>query len=1281
MKISKRKGKKLVSSLLTFLLAISYTFVPMGSLNTKQVLADTISIENNGISPAVSSIAPGSTEKLTAAAAEEQSVRWVSSDDSNKVAVNEGGLVIVAPDAPKGAYTITVKSAADGTILGTATVIVKDYLIKTFAGTGAAGYLGNGESSSNAQLNYPSGVAVDNSGNVYIADTVNGSIRKVDASTGNITTVAGTGTRGFSGDGGPATSAKLYNPWGVALDSAGNIYIADSGNYRIRKVDINTGIINTIAGNGLSGITGNGAAAVNARLNFPQAVAVDRFGNVFIADTNNNQVRMLDVNSGNIYAYAGTGTAGYSGDGAYAADAEISCPSGLAFDKYGNLLIADYSNHRVRVVDMESRTIDTIAGTGTAGHSGDGGPAIDAQLNGTNGVAVDSVGNIYITDYDGNCIRKIDGNTGIITTVAGVGTSGFSGDWGIASQAQLSGPTQAAVDSRGNVYIADASNNRVRVATLDTPNVTFTVTDGTNPISGAEIILGQNIQRTNALGQATFVNISGGNIDYNISAAGFTTKYGTISMNGTDLNQSITMSTMEQVSSPTATPGSESTVSSGSTVTLTSTTSGAEIHYTTDGTEPNLQSTIGNTITINGQPGANVTVKAIATKPGMTNSSVSTFTYIIAAPLAPTITGQPINQTALQGKNISLRVTATGDAPLSYQWKKNGVNIDGATGSVLNLNNVQAINAGTYTVVVTNAAGSVTSIPAVLIVISAPISSGTSGGSSPTPLDTITGSVLNGNTGNQVSDITANVTTNSNGDKTISMDASQAIVLKQADGTKSKLSDTSKLTISTSEGAPITISSDGTIKIENIAKGTDNNYKVSYDLGNGQKIVIGTMEIKVETNGDVSLVSTLIDPYGVITDSTTGKAIDGVNITLYYANTDRNKAAGKIPDTVVPLPGIDGFKPNNNKNPQVSNAYGEYGFMVFPTSDYYLVATKEGYNKYISPVISVEQKIVKWDLRLNPIVNSSQTTGVQRLAGQTRIDTALNIAKATYTGKISNVVLVASDDYPDALSGSVLAYKLNAPMLLIGSTNTDKDKILSYMKSNLDASGNVYLLGGEGVISKAFADKVKSFGFSNITRLGGVDRYETSQKIAEKLNVNEETPVIIASGENYPDALSVSSIAAINQYPILLVKKDEIPDTIKSEISKINPTKVFIIGLQGAVSSSVETNISQITPVEKSNVSRIGGTDRYETSIEVSKYFNLTGSQLCLSTGNDFPDSLAGSIFAAKNNAPIILVNKNLTDNEISFLKDRKLSGINIFGGESVVNKDIQQQLSQIIVK
>lgn len=544
-----------------------------------------------------------------------------------------------------------------------------------------------------------------------------------------------------------------------------------------------------------------------------------------------------------------------------------------------------------------------------------------------------------------------------------------------------------------------------------------------------------------------------------------------------------------------------------------------------------------------------------------------------------------------------------------------------------------------------------------------------------TGTNTVIGKVIDKD-GNSVKGVDARVSTESNGNKTVETTAKEAILVKQPDGTKAPLSDISKLSLQSKDNANVSISSDGTIKVKDLAKGTETKVSICCDLGNGQKIVIGTIVVKVGSNGDVSLTSTLIDPYGTITDAATGKAIEGATVKLYYANTERNKAAGKIADTLVQLPIINGFKPNDNKNPQMSDINGAYGFMVFPTADYYIVATKDGYSEFKSPTIPVEQDIVKLDIKMN-----KPSTGLNRLSGLNRIDTAIEIAKASYAGKVSNVILASSDCYADALTGSVLAYKLNAPILLIGSSEAEQEKVLSYMKSNLDTAGNVYILGGTGVVTSIFEAKIGTNGFKNITRLGGANRYETSLKIAERLDTKIGAPVVLAYGEDYPDALSISSIASVMQYPILLVEKDKISDSIKSKLTQIKPIRVYIIGLQGGVSSAAEEQVAQATSLGKGNIVRIGGADRYETSIAVAKYFNLTGENVCIATGESYPDAIAGSVYSANLNSPMILVGKNLSDNAINYLKTRKITGAKIFGGEAVVSKEIEKKISELIVK
>src|ERR1017187_2970411 len=328
--------------------------------------------------------------------------------------------------------------------------MVSNGVIATVAGNGTQGFSGDNGPATGAQLGVPAGVAVDSAGNLYIADLYR--IRKV--SNGVITTVAGNGTTGFRGDNGPATNAQL-DPRGVAVDSAGNLYVADGNNDRIRKVS--NGVITTVAGNGTAGFSGDNGPATSAELYIPLGVAVDSAGNLYIADFANGLIRK--VSNSVITTVAGNGTA-FSGDNGPATSAQLSFPSGGAADSAGNFYIADFGNYRIRNRKVPNGVITTVAGNGTDGFSGDNGPATSAQLHGPWGVAVDSAGNLYVADRDNNRIRKV--SNGVITTVAGNGTVGFSGDSGPATSAQLSLPNSVAVDSAGNVYIADSNNNRVR---------------------------------------------------------------------------------------------------------------------------------------------------------------------------------------------------------------------------------------------------------------------------------------------------------------------------------------------------------------------------------------------------------------------------------------------------------------------------------------------------------------------------------------------------------------------------------------------------------------------------------------------------------------------------------------------------------------------------------------------------------------------------------------------------------------------------------------------------
>ena len=331
-------------------------------------------------------------------------------------------------------------------------------VITAFAGTGDYGYrdFDDGRPAIRAHLRRPEDVEVDGSGNIYIADTRSHRIRKVDSS-GIITTVAGRGVRGVRGDGGPATSAGVEWPVGIALDGSGNLYITQVKNERIRKVD-SSGIITTVAF-GDHEFGGDGRRATAALLNRPADVAVDRAGNLYIADRDNHRIRKVN-SSGIITTFAGTGTEGGSGDGGQATEAQLKDPNGVAVDRSGNVYIAAQLNHRVRKVDS-SGTITAFAGTGAVGFSGDGGPATEARVSRPHGVAVDRAGNVYIVDWDKHRVRKVD-SSGTITTIAGTGTEGFGGDGGPATEAFFNYPTFVAVDGAGNVYIADSKNHRIR---------------------------------------------------------------------------------------------------------------------------------------------------------------------------------------------------------------------------------------------------------------------------------------------------------------------------------------------------------------------------------------------------------------------------------------------------------------------------------------------------------------------------------------------------------------------------------------------------------------------------------------------------------------------------------------------------------------------------------------------------------------------------------------------------------------------------------------------------
>jgi len=385
-------------------------------------------------------------------------------------------------------------------------------IIVTISGDGTMGYSGDNGPAVNAKLSAPDMMALDKDGNIYFGDLDNSRIRKITIATGIITTFAGNGTRGYSGDGGPATNAELNDPDCFAFDSSGNLYFGDAWNHRVRRIDHATGIISTIAGTGVHGFSGDGGPATNAELFEIFGICFDRHYNLYLADYNNKRIRKIDRATGIITTFAGNGSTGYSGDGSPAINAQIDAADVFA-DSMNNIYIADEWNHAVRKVDAVTGIITTVAGNGTSGYSGDGGPASNAQLSVARGLFIDKQQNIYITEELGGNVRRIDAITGTITTVAGHGVSGYAGDGGPATNAELA-CTSVALNHDGVMYIVDGHNHCIRkvfdpalvsCANLaKTASYTISPNPATKNITIASSTLINNVIITDALGRKVF---------------------------------------------------------------------------------------------------------------------------------------------------------------------------------------------------------------------------------------------------------------------------------------------------------------------------------------------------------------------------------------------------------------------------------------------------------------------------------------------------------------------------------------------------------------------------------------------------------------------------------------------------------------------------------------------------------------------------------------------------------------------------------------------------------
>ena len=334
-------------------------------------------------------------------------------------------------------------------------------IISTVAGTGERGHAGDGGPAAEALLSEPFMCAFDRAGNLYVAEAMNHCIRRVDRDTGVITTVAGTGAEGYSGDGGPATQATFNQPYSLQVDGNGDVYVVDRLNYVIRRVEAATGIVTTIAGTGVPGYGGDGGPATAAQFREPNDCFLDGSGGLLIADVQDQRIRRVDLDTGVITTFAGNGAKERGGDGHPATEASILGARAVCMDGSGNTYIAEREGNGIRKVDADG-IMSTLAGTGEFGYDGDGGPAFIATWGGPKAIRCDHAGNLLVVDTENHAIRRIDAATGFVTTVAG-GRLGGEGDGGPADAAAMDRPHGCEVDAEGNIYVADSNNHRVRV--------------------------------------------------------------------------------------------------------------------------------------------------------------------------------------------------------------------------------------------------------------------------------------------------------------------------------------------------------------------------------------------------------------------------------------------------------------------------------------------------------------------------------------------------------------------------------------------------------------------------------------------------------------------------------------------------------------------------------------------------------------------------------------------------------------------------------------------------
>jgi streptogramin lyase len=334
--------------------------------------------------------------------------------------------------------------------------------VRTIAGTGQTGHSGDGGPGAKAQVANPYGLTVGPDGALYFCEIDTHRIRRLDLKTSIISTVAGTGELGYAGDGGPALQAKLNQPYEVRFDADGNMYFVEMRNHLVRRVDARTRMISTVAGTGAAGFGGDGGPAVKAQFNQPHSIVLDGNGFLYIADIGNHRIRRLNLKTGIIDTFGGTGERARTPDGAALKGTPLNGPRTMAFDRNGDMILALREGNAIFRIDMKKLTLHHIAGTGEQGYTGDGGPAKQAKLSGPKGIEVGPDGAVYIADTESHTIRRIDLKTGLITTVAGDGAR-HDGPDGDPLRCGLARPHGVYVDSGGKIYIGDSENHRVRI--------------------------------------------------------------------------------------------------------------------------------------------------------------------------------------------------------------------------------------------------------------------------------------------------------------------------------------------------------------------------------------------------------------------------------------------------------------------------------------------------------------------------------------------------------------------------------------------------------------------------------------------------------------------------------------------------------------------------------------------------------------------------------------------------------------------------------------------------